>query len=324
MKHGGVEWVNGKPENINDFSVNLNPLGTPEFIKELVYDAVRSSVYSYYPGSLRPIKELISEVYNVDVGLIGVFNGSSEVFPLLPPCDVPEPNFSEYKRRRSYLAKEGSDEFIYHLEGDCVITSNPVNPTGSYIKKEDVTSFLERGGKLFLDESFVDISLIESSTSLAEEFKNVLIISSFTKSLAIPGLRLGFTIGSLSEELERRVQPWRVNSITYYVFSNVSPKDIKGFFKKSKEYVKELHELLDKVPSRYKKYKSVAPFVLFEFPIHVIELNKELRRRGFQIRDPEGFIGLRPTHGRVSLKGDINTLIEIINEIIWNSNDKLY
>ena len=317
MKHGGVEWSN-EPEKINDFSVNLNPLGTLPQIRELIEEGVKKRVYEYYPPqNYRKLKEFIAELYDVDEELIGVFNGSSEAIKLLDKkCSVPEPNFSEYVRAQSYLALEKEKEFVYHLLGDCVITSNPVNPTGSYIKESEILNFLSSGRELILDESFADISLITSSIRYTKEFDNLLIISSFTKSLSIPGLRLGFTVGKYSKYIEERAPPWRVNSLVYYVFANLDPKEVKEFFRKSKGMVRKLIQEVMKMNAKFKIYNTVAPYFLAEFPIPSSELNKTLRLYGFQIRDSGGFIGLRNTHGRISLKNDIKDLIDIINKIL--------
>jgi len=323
MKHGGVKWIKGEPESINDFSVNLNPLGTPDFVKELISEAVKREIYIYYPPSedYREIKELIAEVYNLSPELVGVFNGASEAISLLPPCSVLEPNFSEYKRSKSYFARELNDTFEYTLplSESCVITSNPVNPTGSFIKDSDIVEFLERGGKLYLDESFIDLSILPNNFKLAEEFENLTIISSFTKSLAIPGLRLGFTIGHSSKNLERLAPPWRINSIVYYVFSHVTAKEIRSFLSKTRCHIAEL---LNSFSSPFKWYKSVTNFVLLEFPVETSILNSVLRSYGYQIREPEGFIGLRKTHGRVTLSKNTSELLRVISHVL--NSEKFY
>mgnify|MGYP001772600125 CR=1 FL=1 len=317
MNHGGVEWSN-EPEKIDDFSVNLNPLGTLPQIRELIEEGVKKRVYEYYPPqNYRKLREFIAELYDVDEDLIGVFNGSSEAIRLLDKrCSVPEPNFSEYKRAQSYLASEKEKEFEYFLLGDCVITSNPVNPTGSCVKESEILNFLSSGRELILDESFADISLVTSSIRYTKEFDNLLVISSFTKSLSIPGLRLGFTVGKYSKHIEEKASPWRVNSLVYYVFANLDPKEVREFFKKSKDIVEKLIQELMMVNTKFKIYNTVAPYFLAEFPIPTSELNKTLRLYGFQIRDSGGFIGLRNTHGRISLKNNTKDLIALINKIL--------
>ncbi|BFH73194.1 aminotransferase class I/II-fold pyridoxal phosphate-dependent enzyme [Sulfurisphaera javensis] len=324
MKHGGVKWDKEGPESINDFSVNLNPLGSLPIIEELIREAIHKKVYKYYPPEdYRKLKEFIAELYNIDIDLIGVFNGSSEAIKLIDKkCNVPEPNFSEYKRGSSYFAIEKGNTFEYFLSGDCVITSNPVNPTGSFIKENEILNFLSLGRELILDESFIDISLVSSSIKYTRDYANLLIISSFTKSLSIPGLRLGFTIGKESIKLEEKAPPWRINSVVYYVFTNLNPKEVKDFLKKSRKEVKRLIDDLKNVKVKFKIYDTVAPYFLVEFPISASKVNQILRKYGYQIREPYGFLGLRETHGRISLKNDFKDLLLLIDKIL--ECEKLY
>ncbi|MCY0883728.1 MAG: histidinol-phosphate aminotransferase family protein, partial [Acidianus infernus] len=162
MKHGGVKWINGKPEKLRDFSVNLNPI-YPDFIEDLINEAIKEKVYLYYPDDYEKLRENIAEIYDIDEEYIGVFNGASEVINLLEPRVVPEPNYVEYKRSYIYFAEERENYFIYHLQGNKVIISNPNNPTGAKIDLKEIEEFLEEGKDLVVDESFADISLVDSA-----------------------------------------------------------------------------------------------------------------------------------------------------------------
>ncbi len=318
MKHGGVVWIEGKPEKLKDFSVNLNPV-YPEFIDELINEAIKEKVYTYYPDNYKKLKENIAEIYDVDEEYIGVFNGASEVINLLEPRTVPEPNYVEYKRNNIYFAEEREESFVYHLQGNYVIISNPNNPTGAKIDLKEIEEFLNEGKDLVIDESFADISLIDSAKKKIYNENNLLIISTFTKSLSIPGLRIGFSLGKRSKELERLSPPWRVNSIAYYVMSNVDPKEVKEFFRKSRETVKFLLENF-RISGDVIVYKSFAPYVLVKFPISVKFINSFLRKKGFLIRDCSNFVGLNEFYGRISMRKDYQELVKEIEEFLYNSS----
>jgi len=324
--HGGAKWINGKPNTIDDFSVNLNPLGIPRFLSDLITDAINYKVYQYYPDNYTKLKENIAEIYDVNPEYIGVFNGATEAIRLLDQgFNVPEPNFSEYPRISIYLAEENGNNFIYRILGKKVLLSNPNNPTGSAISLEEIVSALNNGKELIIDESFSDISTVSSAKKIVEDFNNILIISTFTKSFSVPGLRLGFTIGKNSKVLESRAIPWRVNSIAYYVFSNVNPKDTRLFFNESKDYIKNLlseikHSI--KFDFDYKMYNTHAPYLLFRFPFKVNVLNEYLVKRGFMIRDASSFVGLNSYYARISIKRNFKTLINYINEF-YSSNQSI-
>jgi histidinol-phosphate aminotransferase len=319
MYHGGSNWISGEPPSIKDFSVNLNPLGTPKFIEELLIEAIKKKVYQFYPDDYNSLKTKIAEIYNVNPEHIGVFNGSIEAIRLLPEkYSVPEPNFSEYPRADSYRCLEKDNEYLCKLQGRKVITSNPINPTGYCFSKEEILSFISNSEELILDEVFSDISLCESAIDLIDDFNNLLIISSFTKSLAVPGLRIGFSIGKKSKDLEKRAIPWRIDSITYYVFSHLDVKEIKKYLNYSKLKIKEIKDKINNIKfiNNIKLYKSTAPFMLVELPIASRIINQFLRKLGFQIREPVGFIGLRETHARIALREETYELLSIIDEIL--------
>ncbi|MFP3399914.1 aminotransferase class I/II-fold pyridoxal phosphate-dependent enzyme [Acidianus sp.] len=321
MKHGGVRWINGRPEKLRDFSVNLNPI-YPDFIEELINEAIKEKVYLYYPDNYEKLRENIAEIYDVDEDYIGVFNGASEVINLLEPRVVPEPNYVEYKRSYIYFAEERENYFIYRLQGNKVIISNPNNPTGAKIDLKEIKKFLEEGKDLVVDESFADISLVDSAKKFVKDYDNLLIISTFTKSLSIPGLRIGFTIGKRSKELEKNSPPWRINSIAYYILSNANPKEIKDFFRKSRDLLASLLEnfRIREERRRVTIYKSFAPYVLVRFPINVRFINSYLRSKGFLIRDCSNFVGLNEFYGRISLRKDYQELVNEIDEFLSNSS----
>jgi len=316
--HGGSEWLGGEPpSNIKDFSVNLNPLGTPSFIEDLIIEAVKKKVYRYYPDDYKSLKHKIAEIYNVNPEYIGIFNGSIEAIRLLPKeFSVPEPNFSEYPRKSSYLCREYEDSFDCELKGEKVITGNPINPTGFCFSLETIERFLQDGKILVLDEAFVDISDCESAIKLIEDYENLLIISTFTKSLSVPGLRVGFSIGKLSRSLESLALPWRINSIAYYVFSHIDADEVRRFLVQSKNAIKDLLNDLWSTKYTFKLYKTKAPFILVEFPISTSVINAELMKYNYKIREPKGFIGLRDTHARISLNYSTKELFRILEEIL--------
>jgi len=326
MIHGGAKWTNGKPNTIDDFSINLNPLGMPDFLSDLISDAIKYKVYQYYPDNYTKLKENIAEIYDVNPEYIGVFNGATEAIRLLDQgINVPEPNFSEYPRISIYLAEENGNNFIYRILGKKVLLSNPNNPTGSTISLEEIVSALNDGKELIIDESFSDISAVSSAKKLVEEFNNILIISTFTKSFSVPGLRLGFTIGKSSKVLESKAIPWRVNSIAYYIFSNVNPNDVRIFFNESKSYTKNLLseiKLSIKFDFNYKMYNSNAPYLLFKFPFKVNILNDYLVKKGFMVRDASSFVGLNSYYARISIKRNFKTLINYINKF-YSTNQSI-
>ncbi len=313
MIHGGARWVRGKPPEVKDFSVNLNPLGTPEFLEELVVEAVKKGVHKVYPDDYSYLKQVIAEVYDVSPDIVGVFNGATEAIRLLGNgFSVPEPNFIEYPRSAIYFAQEIGDSFYFPVRGEKVILSNPNNPTGAEAPFDEVLSSLQLGKEVVIDESFADISPVNSFVPYVEEFPNLLVVSTFTKSLSVPGLRIGFTLGARSRELEARAPRWRVNSIAYYVFSNVDPKEVRKFFREGRKKVEELLAHYSTMSFLGKAYRSKAPFFLWRIPCNSKDVVQHLLERGYLVRDASNFIGLDSHYVRIALRDGFEDVIQFV------------
>lgn len=317
MTHGGRIWERGEPPSLPDFSVNLNPMGTPRFIEELIEEAIRKKVYRLYPDDYSSLRALIGELYGVDPQWIGVFNGSTEAIRLIPSSFVPEPNFGEYPRQASYCSIENGNDFIYVLRGERVVTSNPVNPTGSTITTDEIIRFLESGGTLFLDQSFTDISPVGSAVNLLEDYPNLLVLGSFTKSLSVPGLRIGYTLGKGARALESGAPPWRINSIAYYVFTHVHPKELRHFLEESRLVVSEiLSSIKGRDFDNLRVYDSHAPFLLIETSLDSKVIKEELLKEGIMVRSTEDFKCLRKGHLRIALNHTTIKVLDMVSRIL--------
>lgn len=79
-----------------------------------------------------------------------------------------------------------------------IIFANPNAPTTLGISKEEVKGLLEKSPKdkvFVVDEAYVDFGG-ESCLSLLENYKNLIIVRTFSKSLCGAGMRLGYAVAS--------------------------------------------------------------------------------------------------------------------------------
>lgn len=79
-----------------------------------------------------------------------------------------------------------------------VIFANPNAPTGIALKRAEVESFLKKIPSdriLVVDEAYADFGE-ESCLSLLKDYKNLVIVRTFSKSFSLAGMRLGFSVAN--------------------------------------------------------------------------------------------------------------------------------
>ncbi len=85
------------------------------------------------------------------------------------------------------------------LETDSpIIFANPNAPTGRALTRDEIRKMLESAPKdraFIVDEAYVDFGG-ESAISLLGEFKNLVIVRTFSKSMSLAGLRIGYVIAN--------------------------------------------------------------------------------------------------------------------------------
>jgi histidinol-phosphate aminotransferase len=87
-----------------------------------------------------------------------------------------------------------------------IVLPNPNAPTGRGVARSDIRNLLEanRESVVLVDEAYVDFGG-ESAIPLVEEFPNLLVTHTLSKSRSLAGLRIGFAVGQpqLLQALER-------------------------------------------------------------------------------------------------------------------------
>jgi len=209
------------------------------------------TLLSSYPSGQNIQNLLGAKLYNVEESQILIGNGAAELIRALAAVvrgkiGITCPTFNEYAE--SFIAANSDGrpaneivQFIPHnfsynaddlkkLSKDCdaVLLINPDNPSGNYIPRNNVIELAallkSQNKKLILDESFIDFVDMEENPSLLcqdilNEFPNIVIVKSLSKSYGIPGIRLG-ALACGDEELIRQIRKhlsiWNINSFGEY------------------------------------------------------------------------------------------------------------
>lgn len=264
--HGGydqeeLETLGIEPDEVIDFSVCTNPAGIPPGILRQV--SIKD--LSRYPDSRSTcLRRKIACINGVSEKYVLVCSGSTEIIRLavtayLEEGDkalIVEPTYGEYRLASEIAGAEvkmfitlEKDDFRPDIDAlaDRIKTEkpkvlflcNPNNPTGYYLKRDELVKILSAasGSLVVLDEayiSFVDRAWL--STGYIDG-NNLLIVRSMTKDYAIAGLRLGYAIAEegIISMLSRVCPPWNVNVVAQQ--AGITALQNKRYLEKSRELV---------------------------------------------------------------------------------------
>ncbi|PWT83500.1 MAG: threonine-phosphate decarboxylase [Acidobacteria bacterium] len=236
VRHGGKALMFARDSGIDyrdvmDFSANINPLGpSPKAIEAITQAMGLIRVYpDEYPVRLT---RCLSERFQVPADSILAGNGATDLLYFWIRSVRPKratlivPTFVEYRRALESVGCEietlrlNAAEF-FRLPArmsatELVIVTNPNNPTGATMPPEEMIEWVGRfdaSTQIFIDEAFIEFTAQPSLVRQSDRFPNLWILRSMTKFYALPGLRLGYLVGSGVRGLLEKREPWQVNSL---------------------------------------------------------------------------------------------------------------
>lgn len=326
--HGGDIYA--EKDDVIDFSININPLGMPDSVRQAAEKAVAACT-RYPDHSCGKLRQAISIRYGADPDTVVCGNGACDLIyrlfaALRPPLTVvAAPTFSEYEKaarlsggeiRRYTLRSPDSFElaegFLGCLTPDVklVFLCNPNNPTGRLISREVLGQIMaacaRKGIFLAVDECFLELSegWADSLIGYVKEYGNLFILRAFTKDYSMPGLRLGYGFcgdKGLIERMNRGAQPWSV-SIPAEA-AGIAACGEPFFLSRSRDFIRrERKKLTDGLRGLgLDVTESETNFILFRAP-GVRDLKERMRGRGILIRARDGFHGLPADYYRVAVR----------------------
>ena len=271
---------------------------------------------------------------------------------------VPAPGFSEYKealeaskipvRDIFYRPREDDngkpyfevpylalETFAAELKGQdgriIVFLGNPNNPDGTLLDKDHirtVASMLKDANSLLvIDESFIDFvgndplqDNEHSMRSLVNEFDNIIVVHSFTKFYAVPGLRIGaaFANETLITQLQQYIPSWSVNTLAQ-AYTKAALNDV-DYIKRTKQELNDerafMYNALDDIEG-ITVYPPSANFILFQVNQEGITanyINEELKKYNMIVRNCDSYVGLTNHWVRIAIK-DHDTNIKLVDKL---------
>ncbi len=188
-------------------------------------EAVSESLRLYPDPNCMTLKNALAKQYHFDAKQVFVGNGSDEVLALAfmgyfaggKPLAFADITYSFYKVYANLYDIEPAlipltDSFdidpndYQNLDVSGVVVTNPNAPTGKALPLSDIEKVLQANPDVvvLVDEAYVDFGA-ESATNLVNQYPNLLVVQTFSKSRALAGIRVGYAFGhpDLIEGLER-------------------------------------------------------------------------------------------------------------------------
>jgi len=298
-----------KVDNLIKLNTNENPYPPSEKVLEAIKAVTDDKLKLYPDPNADALKQKIAAYYKVDASQVFVGNGSDEVlahtFQALlkhdKPLLFPDITYSFYPVYCGLYGIEFetiplNDEMEidindYHQECGAIIFPNPNAPTGRLLSLENIEQLLQNHPEqvVVVDEAYIDFGG-ESAIKLVNQYPNLLVTQTLSKSRSLAGLRVGFAIGhaDLIEGLERVK-----NSFNSYpmdrlaIYGAMASFDDEPAFQKACQAIIDTRQTLTTTLETlgFKVIPSAANFVFASHPQHnAEEIAAKLREKAIIVR----------------------------------------
>ncbi len=326
-----------------DFSVNLNPEPAPE---EIMTAALRGlELMHNYPDPLQEaLRAAIGEMTGADPQDIVCGCGASELMMATVHAVKPRkalitsPCYAGYGYAlraanadvAEYMLREEADFALDAGFADCitedtdiVFIANPNNPNGRLIDPE-VLDIIKRkcaetGTVLVIDECF--LQLTERYAEQPDTSDGAVHLSAFTKTFAIPGIRMGYMVcgdRELTAEVRKHLPEWNISAIAERIgIAAARVISGTGYLEKSNAAIARERSYLAKGLSSLgiRVYPSDTNYLLLRTESRLYE---KLLEKGILVRRCANYRGLGESYIRIAVRRheDNEQLLAALAEIL--------
>ena len=335
-KSWGGYWNYG----IVDFSFIRNMYFPPPSMIADIKNNFEDLIWNY-GSSNKIMNKKLSYFLLLNEKYLIALNGAAQIYPTLKSMFfekkalLPKPTFGEYDKifkNKSYFGDQGKFDLkeikSAISRNDVIVFVNPNNPTGSLIESSKLLDIIKKFPTKFfiIDESFIEFSDSKSFIYFIDDFnlKNVLVLTSMSKSYGFPGVRLGYAYSRNNEVLSSikdAIPIWNFNSIAEYSleimlkYRNEYDNSIKKTIKDRNHFI----IMLKKQKWIYKVFQSEANFIIAETSPKLINIiEKLLNDSNIYIRDVSSKFNDNKVYFRfaVRLPDENKLLIDTIENIL--------
>ena len=206
-------------------NTNESPYSPSPKALQAMAQAVSETLRLYPDPSSRQLKSALANHYGLNEAQVFVGNGSDEVLALAfmgyfstgKPLAFADITYSFYKVYANLYDIEPKlipltanfdirPQDYQNLDVSGVVITNPNAPTGKALPLSDIEAVLQANPDVvvLVDEAYVDFGA-QSAVALIDQYANLLVVQTFSKSRALAGIRVGYALGhaDLIEGLER-------------------------------------------------------------------------------------------------------------------------
>ncbi|MDR5659755.1 histidinol-phosphate transaminase [Serpentinicella sp. ANB-PHB4] len=259
-------------------------------LNDKIAEALKGVKINHYPDSdSTVVRQMIADDFNININQVILGCGSDQIITLIinafiDPEDkilIHTPTFDMYRITNKIAGGKtlevplGNDfefdckNFINVMEKEqpkIVFMTNPNNPTGGVIAKEDIIEITKKAkGIVVVDEAYMEF-FNESAVDLVDKYPNLMVLRTLSKAFGLAGARIGYSIASevLTKAVNRVKPPYNVSSIDQVAakvcLENKSwAMEIIDDIIKEREVVSEALKALG-----LKVFDSEANFILFK------------------------------------------------------------
>jgi len=343
--HGGINlselsMLGLRPEEVIDFSANINPLGVSPAVKKAI---AKLDVSCYPDPDCNELRQALARNTGVAIEHIIIGNGSTELVHLMARACLARggcaviltPTFGEYEMACHLvnvtpvlISASEADKFRWNIGDVCqtlakmkpqlVFLCNPNNPTGIYLDIDTMQQIARATapGVLVIDEAYLPFVDNPCDSTNLLKMDNVALLHSMTKDHALSGLRLGYAMAPVEVINKLKLcQPfWSVN-IAAQVAGVAALSDQKHLIKARKLIIVAKEYLYTALKELgFEALPSSTDFLLIKVG-SAATVRLKLLQRGLCVRDCTSF-GL-PQYIRVSVRAlpDCQKLMAGLKEV---------
>lgn len=290
-------------------NTNESPYPPPEAVIKAIGEKEISDLRLYPDPDCRLLRSKLADRYNLEPENIYVSNGSDDIlnFAFMAfageggKAIFPEITYGFYPVFAQLNGVEAvevplKDDFSiepsdYFNAGGMVVIANPNAPTGIALGLDDIRRILDanRDNVVLIDEAYVDFGA-QSALQILDEYENLLVVRTFSKSRSMAGARLGFAMANpaLIEDLNRikySTNPYDINRLTQIAGAAAIDSDMY-YEDRCKAIVSTRERMSEELKKRgFEVVPSVANFLFIRTGMMSgQELYEKLKARGILVR----------------------------------------